>query len=280
MNFRLNIATFFALSCGSIAATPALADPVWDRIQSDGEIVCGAIPNDRIGSWIDPATGKWEGYEIELCHAIAKDLGDKMGKKLNVKFKETSWKTVVLDLQSQKIDLWPGMSATDQRKKALFMVGPVYDLAFCAMDGKNSTVGKTWKELDSPDVRIATVTGTSVEAMFKKMAPKAKHITLSEYSEITLAVQSGRADIMGADVLRCLNVIKAAPTVFKSVFFPTPLVTMGSSAGLPRSADKLSEWLTKWAAERKADGTVKNIFMKVLAKAGYDAKQIPPEVQF
>ena len=78
----------------------ALADPVWERIKTSGKIVCGAIPNDPIGSWVDQKTNQWEGYEIDLCRNIAEDLSVTMGRKLTVEFKETSWATVVLDLQS------------------------------------------------------------------------------------------------------------------------------------------------------------------------------------
>lgn len=278
---RLNLGVILVTSSAAVAlASPALADPVWDRIESSGTLVCGAIPSDPIGSWVDRDTGQWEGYEIDLCRAIAADLGKEMGKELEVEFHETSWRTIVLDLQSQKIDLWPGMSATEERKKALSMVGPIYDLAFCAMDGKSAQVGKTWEELNSPDVRIATVTGTSVETAFKEMAPKAQHISLSEYSEITLAVQSGRADIMGADVLRCLNAMESASNVFNSVFFPTPVKSMGSSAGLLKSADRLSPWLAEWGTAHREDGTIQEIFMNVLEKVGYDSDKVPPEVQF
>jgi len=85
---------------------------------------------------------------------------------------------------------------------------------------------------------------------------------------------------MGADVLRCLNVMKAAPNVFNSVFFPAPVESMGSSAGLLKSADKLAPWLTDWATAHKEDGTIRDIFLNVLEKAGYEASMVPAEVQF
>ena len=183
----------------------AYADPVWDRIESSGSIVCGAIPNDPVGSWYDRPTGQWEGYEIDLCRAIAADLSTEMGKEIKPEFRETSWKTVVLDIQSNKIDIWPGMSATPEREKALSMIGPMYGLAFCGVTSKSFTFDGTWEGLNKPEVRVATVTGTSLETAFKTFAPNATHVTLTEYAEVTLAVQSGRADIMGADALRCLE---------------------------------------------------------------------------
>lgn len=258
----------------------AYADPVWDRIESSGSIVCGAIPNDPVGSWYDRQTGEWEGYEIDLCRAIAADLSTEMGKEIKLEFRETSWKTVVLDIQSNKIDIWPGMSATPEREKALSMIGPMYGLAFCGVTSKSFTFDGTWEGLNKPEVRVATVTGTSLETAFKTFAPNATHVTLTEYAEVTLAVQSGRADIMGADALRCLNVNKNAGDAFGEIVFPSPVQSMGSSAGVIKQADKLAPWLKDWSEEKQASGEVKAIFMKVLDSAGFDTSIIPPEVQF
>ncbi|WP_312795043.1 transporter substrate-binding domain-containing protein [Tianweitania sp.] len=272
--------TLLATVFGLAGINMASADPVWDRIEAAGTIVCGAIPNDPVGSWEDRKTGQWEGYEIDLCRAMAADLSKEMGKEIKPEFRETSWKTVVLDLQSNKIDIWPGMSATPEREKALTMVGPMYGLAFCGVTGKSFESDGTWEALNKPEVRIATVTGTSIEAAFKKLAPKATQITLSEYSEVTLAVQSGRADLMGADALRCLNVHKNAANSFGDIVFPTPVQSMGSSAGVIKQADKLAAWLKPWSEKKQASGEIKGIFMKVLDNAGFDTSVIPPEVQF
>jgi len=265
----------------SVAATSlASADPVWDRIETSGKIVCGAIPNDKVGSWQDRASGQWEGYEVDLCRAMAADLSKEMGRTIEPQFRETSWKTVVLDVQSNKIDIWPGMSATPEREKALSMVGPIYGLAFCGVSSKQFKSGASWEELNKPEVRIATVTGTSIESAFKKFAPNATHITLAEYSEVAMAVQSNRADIMGADALRCLNVLQSAKNAFGDIVFPTPVQSMGSSAGVLKSADRLSAWLKSWSEQKQASGEIKAIFLKVLAQAGFDTSVIPPEVQF
>lgn len=258
----------------------ARADDVWDHIQSTGKIVCGAIPNDPLGSWIDPKTHNWEGYEIDLCRDIAKGLSTTMGKTITPEFRETTWATVVLDIQSRKIDLWPGMSATEARKKALSMIGPMYDLAYCTVNRKGFDVGKKWSDLNTPKVRIATVSGTSIETAFKKFAPDATHMTFKDLSEVQLSVQSGHADMMGSDALRCLNIMKTAPNVFGRVVFPEPYRSIGSSAGLILSSDKFSAWLTKWVAENRTNANIKKVFVKVMDNAGFDTGIIPPELTF
>lgn len=278
---NLFIAVPFCLAVSTIAVSGAAkADPVWDQIQQTGKIVCGAIPNDPLGSWIDPKTQRWEGYEIELCRSIAKDLSTTMGKPITPEFHETTWATVVLDIQSRKIDIMPSMSATDERKKALSMIGPIFDLAFCAVNRKGFDVGQNWADYSKPTVRIATITGTSIETAFKEFAPKANNLTYPGLSEVTLAVQSGRADAMGTDALRCLNIVKSSPDIFGKVVFPKPYKSIGSSSGLIKGSDKLSAWLTDWAKRSRADNTVKNIFLKLMDTAGFDTSVIPPELTF
>jgi polar amino acid transport system substrate-binding protein len=277
---RIIAASIFAVLSTLGLHNTAKADPVWNQIQKTGKIVCGAIPNDPLGSWIDPKTHKWEGYEIDLCREISADLSKAMGKKITPEFRETTWATVVLDIQSRKIDIWPGMSATPDREKALSMIGPMYDLAFCTVNRKGFDVGQNWNDFNNPKVRIATITGTSIETAFKKFAPNATQLTFSGLSEVALAVQSGRADVMGTDALRCLNILKSTPQVFGRVVFPKPFKSIGSSAGLIKGTDKLSPWLTQWTAQHRANDAIKSIFVKVMDKAGFDTSIIPPELKF
>ncbi len=277
---KIIAAPVFAVITVFTMHTEAKADAVWDQIQETGKIVCGAIPNDPLGSWIDPQTRKWEGYEIDLCRGIAKGLSTDMGKTITPEFRETTWATIVLDIQSRKIDIWPGMSATPEREKALSMIGPMYDLAFCTVNHKGFDVGQNWSDFNNPKVRIATITGTSIETAFKKFAPNATQLTFPGLSEVALAVQSGRADVMGTDALRCLNILKSTPEVFGQVVFPKPFKSIGSSAGTIKGSDKLTAWLTKWTTQNRADDGIKNIFVKVMGNAGFDTSIIPPELKF
>jgi len=62
--------------------------------------------------------------------------------------------------------------------------------------------------------------------------------------------------------------------------FPRPVQSMGSSAGVLKSADQLTAWLQKWSEEKKSSGEIKKVFVKVFDKAGLDSNKIPPEIQF
>jgi polar amino acid transport system substrate-binding protein len=85
---------------------------------------------------------------------------------------------------------------------------------------------------------------------------------------------------MGADALRCLTVNKTASDAFGPIRFPTPVKSLGSSAGVVKSADRLTAWLKAWSEKKQAAGEIKAIFVNVFKQAGFDTTIIPPEVQF
>ncbi len=217
---------------------------------------------------------------MNLCRQIALDLSIAMKKQLNLKFQETSWSTVVLDLQAGRIDLWPGMSATPERLKALDMAGPMYELAHCMVNGKGRTGRTTWDQYSEPDIRIATVTGTSDEAAIRALAPNATNLSFKDMSEAILAVQAKRADAIGTSVLQCLDILEKNPGAFGELTFPTPMKSLPSSAGIRKDGDRrFHDWVQAWADEARANGKVRWLFYDAFQKAGLDISKLPAGIR-
>lgn len=255
--------------------------PLWDKIYESGELVCGAIPSNPIGSYKVGTSGEYEGYEINLCREIALDLSIAMKKQISLTLQETSWSTVVLDLQSGKVDLWPGMSVTPERMKAIDMAGPMYELAHCAVNRKGFTGLKTWSDYSKPSVRIASVTGTSDEKAARELAPEATILSFKETSEAILAIQAGRADAHVTNILTCLDILNKNPSVFGDVVIPTPVRTLPSSAGMRKDGDeRFYKWLQAWAETSRANGKVRWLFYDAMQRAGFDTNKIPEGFSF
>ena len=183
----MNLSTRIAIAIlpDVLTLTAAAADnPLWKKISDTGVIVCGAIAGDPVGSWRAPGKDEWYGYEIGLCRSIAADLGKAMGKTLRVEFLETTWKTVVLDIQSGKIDLWPGMTETDERKRAIDMAGPMYALPNCVVNRKGLAAMPNWTDYNNAKLRIAAVTGTVTERTVRtELAPLAQQFSFRDLTE-------------------------------------------------------------------------------------------------
>ena len=259
----------------------AAAASLWDKISSSGELVCAAIPANPLGSWKLETTGEFVGYEINLCRQIATDLSSAMQKPVKLRLQESSWTTIVIDLQTGRADLWPGMSETPERLKAIDMVGPIYQLAHCAVDRKGLENLKTWTQYSSPSVRIAAITGTSDEKAARELAPKGTLLSFPDMAAATLAVQAGRADTLVTNLLSCLDILTRNPTVFGAVVIPAPKSSLGSSAGFRKDGDgRFGAWLKTWADESRANGTVQKLFYDAMARAGMDTSKLPTGFSF
>lgn len=274
-----SIATLFCMLVSSRVAIAS--ENLWEKISTSGTLVCGAIAGDPIGSWKAPGKDDWQGYEINLCRAIAHDFGKHLGKPIKVEFKETTWATVVLDLQSGKLDLWPGMTASAERKRAIDMAGPMYALPNCIVDRKGLSPRTRWDEYNDPTLRLAAVTGTLTEKGLREdLAPKATHLSFKDLTEATLAVQSGRADAIGLDILRCLSTMKAKG-LFGNLVFPEPIRANPSSAGMRKDGDgRFHAWAQKWAEESGKNGKIKQILIQAMKQGGYDISLLPESIRF
>ncbi len=107
------------------------------------------------------------------------------------------------------------MTATEERKKALAMAGPVWQMSDCVIGAKGKEPMKTWAEYNSPNVTFAMVTGAAQTAFIKKNMPDAKIMSLKEMSEAIMAVQSGRADYMLQELPICMKTFESARGVLK-----------------------------------------------------------------
>ena len=93
---------------------------------------------------------------------------------VDLEFVETTFKTVVLDLQSGKCDAFFGFNATPERALAIDFAGPLYTLGFVFINRNGWTPpGPGWADYNKPDIRICYPLGTSMEQQAKRWDPKA-----------------------------------------------------------------------------------------------------------
>ena len=271
-----------ALGLALALTAPAQAQkPLWDKISETGTLTCGAMAAVPMNSWKVDGPNRYEGYSIGFCRALAEELSKAMKKPIKLDFHETTFANVVLDLQSGKADLFAGMSATEERKKALDMTGPLYDLAHCIVQKKGLTGLKSWADYSKPEIKISSATGTSDEKALQEMAPKATNLSFKENAQAILAVQSGRADGYVTNVLSCLRIQTESPAVFGEIVVPTPVRGLPSAGGMRKDGDgRFFKFVDEWAVRARSDGTVKKIMSEAIAKNGLDPAKLPAGFNF
>jgi polar amino acid transport system substrate-binding protein len=257
---------------------PAFAADTWTTIQNSGVVRVGVIPNRQPYFWQE--NGEWVGFSADMGRDVAKALSTEFGKEIKPEFIITSWTTVVLDLQADKIDTFFGLSYSDERKKALNLIGPLYSLPNVALNAKNFSVGDKWEDYSKPEVKVAVVMGTTDEQAARKFLPNADIRALKGMAEAVLDVQSGNSNALVTTVLTGLGALKANKSLGTMTVLQ-PAHTLPSFAGARRDGDeRFSAWLQKWAEAYRDEGKSKDVIFSSMKKLELDVSQIPSDVKF
>jgi polar amino acid transport system substrate-binding protein len=277
-NRRQFIASVGAASVASGWAGQALAqveaESAWARIHRTKVLRIGAVAGAAPYYHKDLASGEWQGFMIDF----AKSLAGSLNAKLDIN--ETTWGNSVLDLQSNKIDVFFGLNPTPARALVVDFSDPLFNNAFVLVARKGFSP-KTWEELNKPDVKVAVDIGSSHDQMVTKTLPNAQIIRLEKAADATLAVQTGRADCQVLAVVLALTVISKNPTV-GHIVLPTPTQATTTNLGFRKEPDRQwVEYVNKWIAQTRASGKVKQVVLaNMQALSGVKPDQVPTEISF
>jgi len=183
-------------------ATQLSATPL-DRLQvvkNRGVLIVGVRYDAPGYGWMNPKTGKVEGFEIDLAHYIAEKI---VGSPDKVEFTEVGTESRISMLQQGDVDVvLSTMVATPERRKAIDLSNYYFPNALTFMVTDNSTFSG-----DVKDIRGKTdcvlVGGTAQQLLLSVATPKygitandTKVIFLPGTAECIEALKSGRADFM------------------------------------------------------------------------------------
>ena len=117
-----------AIGFGGLRAE-AQTPSIWTDIMSKKKLTVCIVPSYQPYSWKDPK-GEWQGFVAEMARNVAGAM------RVEPEFIETTFRTVVLDLQSAKCHVFFGFNATPERALAIDFSGPLYTLGFGFVNGK------------------------------------------------------------------------------------------------------------------------------------------------
>jgi len=277
-NRRQFIASVAAAGAASSWATQAFAqaetESAWARIHRTKVLRIGAVAGAAPYYHKDLASGEWQGFMIDF----AKSLAGSLNVKLDIN--ETTWGNSVLDLQSNKIDVFFGLNPTPQRALVVDFSDPLFNNAFVLVARKDFNP-KTWEELNKPDVKVAVDIGSSHDQMVTRTLPNAQIIRLEKAADATLAVQTGRADCQVLAVVLALTVMSKNPTI-GHIVLPTPTQATTTNLGFRKETDRQwVEYVNKWIAQTRASGKVKQVVLaNMQTLSGVKPDQVPTEISF
>lgn len=237
-------------------AQPAQAKTLLDEIIARGTLKVG-IPGDyRPFGYQDKATGKFEGFDIDMAEALGKALGVK------VEFVKSSWPTLMKDFEAGAFDMAAGgVSITlDRAKKGYFSTPLMREgktpITLC----KNKDKFQTLAEIDKPDVKVIVNPGGTNEKFARAHLKQAKITVYPDNVTIFEQIVKGDADLMMTDSSETLYQQKLHPELC-SVHPDKPFDFAEKGYWLQRDV-AFKQFVDEWLHIIRADGQYKAMFAK------------------
>lgn len=191
--FAAVVGTLVSWTCG------AQAQATLSAVKARGELLCGVGEN-FAGFFSPDATGKYSGFDIDFCHAVAAAT---LGDAQKVKFLSATPSARFPQLQSGQVDILSReVTDTFSRDTSLGLDFPIitfYD-GHALMVAK-SLGAKTAKDLNGANV--CTQTGLSTEVIiadyFKSNNLTYKPVVFDSRDQALAAFEKGRCDVFSSD---------------------------------------------------------------------------------
>jgi putative glutamine transport system substrate-binding protein len=224
-----------------------------DGIKSRGVLKVGVKADVPGFGFFNPASGLYEGLEIELARLIAVDLLGDSGK---VEFTEVTTLTKGPSLEQEIVDLVIGTyTITEERKESFNFSSPYYTDALGFMVKKDSGLkgladmnGKTFGVISGATSRA------DLEAAGRRAGLEFKILEFPSYPETRDALTGGRVDVFVADKSILYGYGDANTQILPDAFAPQPygIACAKNSTALAAYVNSL---VTKW----QKDGTINRL---------------------
>ena len=191
--------TGLLLLCTSCASAPA-APPrsALDRITETGEIRIGTS-GEQPPLTMTARNGELLGLDIALARVLAQSMG------VEARFVQLPFGQLLDALLAGQLDLvMSGMTITPQRSRRTTFVGPYYTSGKSLLTKSADLAAiEIALDLDSPDLTLAALAGSTSEAFVRRSAPQATLVATPLLEQAIQMVITGEVDALVADRETC-----------------------------------------------------------------------------
>lgn len=187
---RFKTAVIIALLLALVTPVSAQDQSRLNKILKSGLLRVGTTGDWNPMSVRDPASNTYQGFDIDVMQALAKDMG------VTIQFVPTAWATLVNGLVADKYDITTSASITAQRIRTVGFTRSYYQVSTVPITLKdNLSRFKDWEDINQTGVTVATTLGTSHEQQVKRFFPNAQIKTVEPPARDFQEVLSGRAEV-------------------------------------------------------------------------------------
>ncbi len=244
-------AAFFLMAAAAHAQQPSRLDDIVKR----GTLRVGMTGDYLPFTYLDKATAKFRGFDVDMAEALGKALGVK------VEYVQTAWPQMMKDFEADDFDIaMGGVSITlDRQKKGMFS-NPVMregktPIARCADKGKYDTIA----DIDKPGTRVIVNPGGTNERFARANVKNAEIKIYNDNVTIFDEIAKGDADLMMTDASETRYQQKLHPGVLCAVHPDRPFDFAEKAYWLQRDA-ALKAFVDQWLHIAIEDGSFRKIY--------------------
>jgi cyclohexadienyl dehydratase len=252
--FRALVALALAFLISSAHAQPAPTSRL-DDIVKRGTLRVGMTGDYLPFTFLDKATSKFRGFDVDMAEALGKALGVK------VEFVPTAWPQMMKDFEADNFDVaMGGVSITlDRQKKGLFSTPIMREgktpIARCADKDKYADIA----EIDKPGTRVIVNPGGTNERFARANVKNAEIRVYNDNVTIFDEIALGNADLMMTDASETRYQQKLHAGVLCAVHPEKPFDFAEKAYWLQRDP-ALKAFVDQWLHIAMEDGSFKRIY--------------------
>lgn len=176
-------------------SAPAASASALDAIKQRGKLVVGVKYDTKLFGLKDPASGKVEGFDVDIAKALAKQI---VGDENKVELKEVTSKTRIPMLDNKEIDMIVATMTINEERKKQVDFSDVYFKAGQSLLVKKGSPIKSIADVKKGTKVLAVKGSTSVDNV-KKQAPEATVLEFDNYQDAFSALKAGQGDTLTTD---------------------------------------------------------------------------------
>jgi putative glutamine transport system substrate-binding protein len=288
------VLTFIAAACTSTPTTPsptvaasssASTRPHFDlatyqySLQTKGKIRIGTQEDNPPFSVKNPATGKWDGFDVAYGREIAKAIfGDTDDPDKYIEYVPVTSATRIPSLTDNKADvIIKTFTINEDRKKQIDFTDVYFRTGQRILVKKDNTTINEVADLAGKTV-CAQRGSTSEQNISSATNNAARLLLLDSYPACLLALQQGQADAVSTDETILFGLVKQdANTKIVGKYFSTEPYGIGvkKSAGGDRTG--FVDFLNRTQVAMITSGTWAKIYEQYISPVSFDKKRTPDD---
>ncbi len=244
-------------------------DPGEDRvaeIKERGSLIVGMTLQFEPQMYVDE-NNEPAGYDVELVRLLAEDLG------VELDIRDLEFDALIPGLLAGEFDLVSvGLVNRPDRAEQVWFAGPYVPYRQVVVINSESGI-TSLDDLNSPDVRMTALTGSTAAGLITEQFPEAELAEL-EQQPAFLEVASGRADAIVVEEYLAVPFVEEHPGT--EILNPDePFSQEFGYWALPRGGVIWHNYLENWLAFQQANGTLQSLYTEIIGPVAEEGDFLP-----